>query len=91
MLPRRHEKRKSFRRPMRRAAQVIFGAHEQPVRCVIWDMSDGGARLTIARSLANIPSAFTLMLFKDGSEQRNCEVVWIDTRFVEVKFTKARL
>jgi hypothetical protein len=91
MLPQRQEKRKSFRRPVRRAAEVIFGAHEQAVRCVIWDISDSGARLAIARPSAKIPPTFTLVLFKDGSEQRNCEVVWTDTRFVGVKFTEARL
>jgi len=58
---------------MRRAAQVIFGAHEQPVRCVIWDMSDGGARLTIARSLANIPSTFTLMLSKTAASNETAK------------------
>ena len=86
MLPRRQEKRKSSRRPMRRAAEVIFGAHKPPVCCVIWDMSDGGARLAVAHPLADLPRTFTLSLFKDAHVQRNCEVVWIDTRYVGVKF-----
>jgi hypothetical protein len=35
----------------------------------------------------SLPHHFTLNLFKDGSVKRDCEVVWIDTRFVGVKFT----
>ena len=86
MLPRRREQRRSPRYPRRRAAEVIFGALEPPVPCVIWDLSDGGARLTVARPLADLPRIFTLLFFKDGSVQRKCEVVWTDTRFVGVKF-----
>ena len=87
MLARRREERKSLRSPLRHAAEVIFGADASPVRCVIWDMSDGGGRLAIAHALADLPPTFTLSLFK-GSLQRNCEVVWTDARFVGVKFVK---
>ena len=86
MLPRRLDARKSFRLATRRAAEVQFGTEEPPIRCVVWDICDGGARLAVARPLMNLPSRFTLLLCKDGSEQRNCEVVWTDTRFVGVKF-----
>ncbi len=80
------EKRKNARHPMRRAAEVVFDAHEPPVPCVIWDMSEGGARLAVARSLTGLPSTFTLVLYKDGSVRRDCEVVWTDPRYVGVKF-----
>ena len=86
MLPLRQEQRRTSRSPRRRAAQVIFGDSETPVPCVIWDLSDGGARLAIARSLADLPRIFTLSFFGDASLQRTCEVVWTDTRFVGVKF-----
>lgn len=71
---------------MRRAAAVMFQAARAPVPCVIWDMSDGGARLAIARPIAELPSAFSLLLTKDGRLRRNCEVVWTDPQFVGVKF-----
>jgi hypothetical protein len=80
------EKRKSGRHPMRRAAEVVFAEHVPPARCVIWDMSDGGARLAVAVPLADLPSSFTLVLYKDGSIRRNCEVVWTDARYVGVRF-----
>jgi hypothetical protein len=85
MLSRSRENRKSERRFMRRDAQVIFGAHEQPIRCVIQDLSDGGARLCLNAIFSDVPRTFTLVLFKDGI-QRNCELVWMDGRVLGVKF-----
>ena len=70
---------------MRRHAQVIIGGHEQPIGCVIHDISNGGARLSFTAPQAVLPRTFTLVLFKD-SVQRNCELVWSDRRFVGIKF-----
>jgi hypothetical protein len=88
MLTRYREGRKSVRRFTRRAATVSFGAEKPSTDCVIWDISDGGARLAIALPSAELPSHFTLNLFRDGSVQKNCEVVWVDKRFIGVKFTE---
>ena len=71
---------------MRRAAAVVLQAAESPVRCVIWDMSDGGARLAIAYPAAALPRTFSLLLMKDAGVRRTCEVVWTDSRFVGVRF-----
>jgi hypothetical protein len=65
---------------------VSFGAENPPVNCVIWDISEGGARLAIALPMADIPRRFALTLLADGSVQKGCEVVWTDSRFVGVKF-----
>ncbi|HEV3373725.1 MAG TPA: PilZ domain-containing protein [Xanthobacteraceae bacterium] len=81
------EQRMTLRRPTRRAATVSFGAEKPPVTCVIWDISEGGARLAVAHPLATLPHHFTLNLSKDESARRHCEVVWTDRRFVGVKFT----
>lgn len=75
-----------MRRWMRRDAHVIFKAHEQPIRCVVHDLSNGGARLGFTVGSAGLPSTFILVLFKD-SVQRDCEMVWTDGRFVGVRFT----
>jgi hypothetical protein len=88
MLTRYREGRKSVRRFSRRAATVKLDAGRPAVSCVIWDISEGGARLAVAVPSADLPPSFTLNLFPDGSVQRNCEVVWIDRRFVGVKFTE---
>jgi hypothetical protein len=71
---------------MRRDAHVIFKAHEQPIRCVVHDLSNGGARLGLTVGSAGFPNTFTLVLSKD-SIQRDCEMVWTDGRFVGVRFT----
>jgi hypothetical protein len=85
MLARSRESRKSVRRWMRRGAHIVFDACEQPIRCEIYDLSNGGARLGFAVPVAGLPRTFTLVLFKD-SVQRDCEMVWKDGRLVGVKF-----
>jgi PilZ domain len=69
---------------MRRTAELLLGANEPSILCVIWDMSEGGARLATARPLLNLPSSFTLVL--EGKVERQCEVVWTNARHVGVKF-----
>jgi PilZ domain len=86
MLPPCQEHRKSQRSFMRRGAELIFDAQEAPAGCVIWDISDGGARLSVAHPFKDLPHTFTLVMFKDASVRRDCEVVWTDTRYVGVKF-----
>ena len=76
---------------MRRAAVVVLDTAQIPLRCVIWDMSDGGARLAVACPSAQLPRTFTLLLTKDASVRRNCQVVWTDSQFVGVKFVSDRL
>lgn len=71
---------------MQRGAAVVLEGAWTPVRCVVWDMSDGGARLAIAYPTAELPRRFTLLLTKDASVRRTCEVVWMDERFVGVRF-----
>lgn len=88
MLTRPPKERKSVRRFTRRAGTVSFGAEKASVDCVIRDLSDGGARLAIALQMADLRHHFTLNRFRDRSVQRNCEVVWMDKRFVGVKLTE---
>jgi len=86
MLLQRRDQRKARRRQMRRAALVLFAPAGKPLSCVVWDMSDNGARLAIARPTADVPREFELILTRDGSVRRNCQVVWANARFVGVKF-----
>ena len=85
MLARSRESRKNVRRWMRRQAEVIVESHKLPIRCVIHDLSNGGARLSLTARLPDLPSSITLVLFKD-SVQRDCEIVWTDGYFIGVKF-----
>ena len=86
MLTRLPEQRKAVRRFTRRSASVTFGPNVPPSPCVIWDLSEGGARLAIARPISELPRHFLLNLYKDGSVKWACEVVWTDSKFVGVKF-----
>jgi PilZ domain len=87
MLPKRgRESRKSQRRWTRRSAEAVFGANKKSIPCAIIDISSGGARLGIAHPSAILPRTFTLVLFEDGSLQRDCEVMWTDGRQAGVKF-----
>lgn len=71
---------------MRRAAELLVGSNDDRIRCRIFDMSDGGARLAVYVPVTTLPRTFTLVLFKDASLQRNCEMVWTDGRYIGVKF-----
>jgi hypothetical protein len=71
---------------MHRAAEIIVGENAQPIRCRISDMSESGARLALASPVANVPHTFTLVLFKDASVRRDCELVWADRRYIGIKF-----
>lgn len=79
-------KRKGRRLRMRRYAEVVTGSHETPVKCVVWDISDGGARLAVARPIMTLPPRFALQFDDGGRVRRKCEIVWTDARFVGVKF-----
>lgn len=56
-----------------------------PIRCVLHDISDGGARLGLADRGISLPRSFTLALYQ-GSVWRECEMVWSNGRFIGVKF-----
>jgi hypothetical protein len=85
MVARSRESRKSARRWVRHDAQIILDTHVQ-VRCVLHDISDGGARLCLSQLTTTLPDTFTLALYH-GSVLRECEVVWCKSTFVGVRFT----
>ena len=85
MRARSQENRKNVRRRMRRDAQAVFEGHEQPVDCIVHDISNDGARLSFTAPLAALPRTFILVLLKD-SVRRDCEAVWNDRGVVGVKF-----
>lgn len=86
MLGQKREYRRKKRQRMRRDAAVVLNATGRPIHCDIWDISDGGARLSIAHPYAELPRSFALLLTTDARVKRSCEVVWRDARFVGVKF-----
>jgi PilZ domain len=84
MLAGGRELRKSRRRPSRHAAWINLGDHCPPVRCVLWDVSAGGVRLTAARNAEDLPDRFSLIVH--DTVERDCRVIWRNGRFLGVAF-----
>src|SRR5262245_64896306 len=87
MAERARELRKSKRTRRRNAAWIVLDSDGARIPCVLWDISDGGARIAAARASA-LPAVFCLFLSKDGKSRRYCRVVWrnggqIGIRFIE--------
>jgi hypothetical protein len=59
----------------------------EPIPCVVWDISEGGARIAAARAIG-FPDRFALLTGKDAKSCRFCHVVWrregqLGVRFIE--------
>jgi hypothetical protein len=82
--PQGRDRRTSKRSQARRAAWLDFG--DRQARCFIWDISQGGARLSVDNPVGEIPCAFSLLLSKDGHVRSHCEVIWVDQQYIGVRF-----
>jgi hypothetical protein len=82
------EQRRSKRVPRRSAAWIELAGDSARIPCVIWDISDGGARLAAPRP-RELPPAFKLILTRDGDAERLCQVVWRSDKQVGVEFLQA--
>lgn len=67
----------------RRAAWIDVGGNAKPTRCVLWDVSEGGARLAPAQA-SKLPDIFTLIL--DKTTAHRCSVVWRKGPLVGVRY-----
>ena len=81
------EQRKTKRTHRRQAAWVVLDGGAAKISCVLWDISEGGARIAAAHGNA-LPDVFGLFLTKDGKSRRFCQVVWrrgsqLGVRFVD--------
>jgi hypothetical protein len=74
-LSRPREQRKTKRTHRRQAAWVVLDGGGSKISCVLWDISEGGARIAAAHGNA-LPDVFGLFLTKDGKSRRFCQVVW---------------
>jgi len=74
-LSRPREQRKAKRAHRRQAAWVVLDGGSARISCVLWDISEGGARIAAAHGNA-LPDVFGLFLTKDGKSRRFCQVVW---------------
>jgi len=81
----RREHRKSKRVQRRQAAWVVLDGGCTQLPCVLWDISDGGARIAAARASA-LPDTFGLFLSKDGKSRRFCRVAWRRGGYLGIEF-----
>ena len=77
------EERQTPRTPARRAASIKVEDDGPGLPCVIWDMSDKGAKLAAGRPLL-LPERFTLVL--SATAHRRCQIRWRGEKFVGVQF-----
>src|SRR5579864_679198 len=79
------EKRRRRRVRTRRAAWINVDDHAKPIRCVLWDVSEDGARLAPAQA-GKLPDMFTLIL--DKTTAHRCRVRWRKGAQVGVRFLR---
>jgi hypothetical protein len=81
------EHRRAKRLPKRNAAWIGLADGATQIPCVLWDISESGARIAAPR-MKGLPAAFNLLLNKDGSAQRVCRVVWRNNSYMGVQFVQ---
>jgi hypothetical protein len=78
------EKRKARRQPMRYTAWIAPKPGELH-GCVLSDISNTGARITV-EDVDTIPDSFMLMLARNGKALRPCRVIWRKPKMLGVSF-----
>jgi hypothetical protein len=81
----RRDQRKTRRTHRRQAAWVVLDGGVAKIPCVLWDISEGGARIAAAHGGA-LPDVFGLFLNRDGKSRRFCQVVWRRGHQLGVRF-----
>lgn len=86
----RAELRKKPRRQFHYTARIVTDKKSPLIACSIADISQSGARLTLALD-DKLPDKFILLLTANGGARRNCRVVWRDGQTIGVEFPEQRL
>jgi hypothetical protein len=79
-----HDKRLSPRRNVAIEAFIVFDGGRQRMGCIIRNLSDGGAKLEVAK-VTGVPNTFDL--FASGYRPRSCRVAWRSLKELGVEFT----
>jgi hypothetical protein len=82
------ELRKKPRRPFKYNAKIAAGKGKPLLDCVVIDVSEGGARICLARD-EDLPQIFILVLTRDGSMRRYCRTLRRDGTVLGVRFIAA--
>ncbi|HUC49513.1 MAG TPA: PilZ domain-containing protein [Xanthobacteraceae bacterium] len=84
----RTELRKHPRRPFKYNAKIAAGKGKPLLDCMIVDVSEGGARICLARDV-ELPQIFILILTRDGSTRRHCQTLRREGTVLGVRFIAA--
>ncbi len=77
--------RKKPRRQFHYNARILIDTKTPPIACSISDISEIGARLSLASEHA-LPETFMLLLTANGGARRRCRVIWRDGLTMGVEF-----
>ena len=66
-------------------ARIDCGRGTRPLHCIVSDLSETGARMTLAKD-ARLPEEFVLILTADGRSRRRCRIARRDHLNVNVRF-----
>jgi hypothetical protein len=78
-------RRKSSRRRFAYPAQIYSGSSSPPDPCVIVDISELGAKLSVPAG-TDIPDEFSLLIGGHADVRRLCRVVWRSSTGIGVRF-----
>ena len=82
------EQRQSIREQVQFPAWIDFGDGSQPRDCTVLDVSEDGARIMVS-SPVKLPKEFWLVLSKDRTRRRHCQMVWHSDTEVGLKYLEA--
>jgi hypothetical protein len=85
LLRSRIEQRRQPRRNVIVTAWLRSKDDPVPFVCVLWDISEGGARLTVA-NVAAIPDQFSLLSARDAPSGTSCRVAWRSGGQIGIQF-----
>ena len=86
----RPEQRKHPRRQINYAgAKIVVDKKNTAVNCVVFDVSEGGARIVLENDHA-VPDRFLLLLAPNGATPRACRVIWRNGAILGVAFPDVR-
>jgi hypothetical protein len=80
----RRERRVAPRRHANILASIAYNGGRSHMGCIIRNLSEGGAKLEVARSVRDIPQTFELL--RPGFDPQPCRVVWRALKEIGVTF-----
>jgi hypothetical protein len=80
------ERRSAPRHETYKAARIAFGGTRPVTPCIVRNVSEGGACLTVERAI-DVPDAFKLV-FASAEPSRICYVMWRQQKRIGVAFAE---